>query len=149
LINKYNKIMPDIKLKIVTPERIVFEGDVDQATLPVSDGEVTILPQHRSYIASLKIGEIIIKSDGTEENIAIAGGFLEFADNMLIVLADEAERADEIDLEKAEAARKRAEDIKNKVIRTDETEYARVAAALEKELAKIRVAKKYIARKGL
>lgn len=141
--------MPDIKLKIVTPERIVYEAEVDQATLPVSDGEVTILPNHRSYIASLKIGEIMTKSGGEEENIAVAGGFLEFADNNLIVLADEAERADEIDIEKAEEARKRAEDIKNKVIRTDETEYAHVAATLEKEIAKIRVAKKYISRKGL
>lgn len=141
--------MSDITLKIVTPERIVFEGKVDQVTLPVSDGEVTILPKHRSYIASLKIGEIVIKKDGEESDIAVAGGFLEFADNHLTVLADEAERAEEIDLAKAEEARKRAEDIKNKVIRTDETEYARVAAALEVEMSKIRIAKKYMARKGL
>ncbi len=141
--------MPDIKLKIITPERVVYEGEIDQATLPVSDGEVTILPNHRSYIASLTIGEIMTKTGGEENNIAVAGGFLEFADNTLIVLADEAERADEIDIEQAEKARKRAEDIKNKVIRTDEAEFAHVAATLEKEMAKIRVAKKYMARKGL
>ena len=141
--------MSDIKLKIVTPERVVYEGGVSQVTLPVSDGEVTILPEHRSYIASLKIGEITIKEGNNENNIAVAGGFLEFADNKLIVLADEAERADEIDIEKAEIARKRAEDLKNKVIRTDETEYARVASVLEKEMSKIRIARKYIARKGL
>lgn len=141
--------MSDITLKIVTPERIVFEANVDQVTLPVSDGEVTILPKHRSYIASLTIGEIVIKKDGEESDIAVAGGFLEFADNHLTVLADEAERAEEIDLTKAEEARKRAEDIKNKVICTDETEYARVAAALEVEMSKIRIAKKYMARKGL
>lgn len=141
--------MADIKLKIVTPERVVFESEVDQATLPVSDGDVTILPNHRSYIASLKIGEITIKADGVEDSIAVVGGFLEFADNHLIVLADEAERADEIDLEKAEEARKRAEDIKNKVIRTDEKEYAHVAAVLEKEMSRIRIAKKYISRRGL
>ncbi len=141
--------MPEIKFTIVTPERVVYEADIDQATLPVTDGEVTILPHHRSYIASLTIGEIMTKTNGEETNIAVAGGFLEFADNCLTVLADEAERADEIDIEKAEKARKRAEDIKNKVIQTDDAEYARVAAVLEKELAKIRVAKKYIARKGL
>ncbi|PID52794.1 MAG: ATP synthase F1 subunit epsilon [Candidatus Moraniibacteriota bacterium] len=140
--------MPDIKLKIVTPERVVYEGEVDQVTLPVSDGEVTILPKHRSYIASLTIGEIMTKIGNEEDSVAVAGGFLEFADNKLIVLADEAERADEIDIEKAEAARKRAEDLKSKTIRSDETEYARVAAALEKEMSKIRVAKKYMARKG-
>lgn len=141
--------MANIKLKIVTPERVVYESEIDQATLPVSDGEVTILPNHRSYIASLKIGEIVMKSGKEELSIAVAGGFLEFADNHLIVLADEAERAEEIDLEKAEEARKRAEDLKSKTIRTDDTEYAHVAAVLEKEMSKIRIAKKYIARKGL
>ncbi|MDD3498185.1 MAG: ATP synthase F1 subunit epsilon [Candidatus Moranbacteria bacterium] len=142
--------MDNIKLKIITPERITYESDgINQATLPVSDGEVTILPNHRSYIASLKPGEVILKKDGEEIDLAISGGFIEFHDNELVVLADEAERAEEIDLEKAEEAKKRAEDIKNKVISTDEAEYARVAAALEKELAKIKVAKKYLRRRGL
>ena len=139
----------NIALKIITPEKIVFEGEVEQATLPVSDGEVTILPKHRAYIASLKVGEIVTKKDGDENNIAVVGGFLEFYKNRLTILADEAERADEIDLEAAEKARKRAEDIKNKVIQTDETEYACVAATLEKELSKIKIAKKYLGRRGL
>ena len=138
-----------IKLKVITPERVVFEGEVDQVTLPVSDGEVTILPKHRSYIASLKVGEIVTKKGSEEDNIAVVGGFIEFVDDQLIVLADEALRAEEIDIEKAEAARKRAEDIKNNVIRTDDMEYARVAAALEKELSKIKIKKKYLARRGL
>jgi F-type H+-transporting ATPase subunit epsilon len=138
-----------ITLKVITPERVVFEGEVDQVTLPVSDGEVTILPKHRSYIASLKVGEITTKKGVQENNIAVAGGFLEFADNQLTVLADEALRAEEIDIEAAEVARKRAEDIKNNVIRTDEVEYARVAAALEQELSKIKIAKKYLSRRGL
>ena len=142
--------MDNIKLKIITPERITYESDgINQATLPVSDGEVTILPNHRSYIASLKPGEVILKKDEEEIDLAISGGFIEFHDNELVVLADEAERAEEIDLEKAEEAKKRAEDIKNKVISTDEAEYVRVAAALEKELAKIKVAKKYLRRRGL
>ena len=139
-----------ISLKIVTPERVTYEGEkFKQATLPVSDGEVTILPNHRSYIASLKSGEITLKKDGEEVNLAVTGGFIEFNDNKLIVLADEAERAEEIDLEKAEEARKRAEELKKKAIGTDEVEYARVAAALENELAKIKVAKRYLRRKGL
>lgn len=138
-----------ISLKIITPERITYEGDgIKQATLPTTDGEVTILPNHRSYIASLKPGEVILKRDGEEINLAISGGFIEFHGNELVVLADEAERAEEIDLEKAEEARKRAEELKNKVIATDENEYARVAAALEKELAKIKVVRKYRSRIG-
>jgi F-type H+-transporting ATPase subunit epsilon len=136
-----------ITLKIITPERVVYEAHVDQVTLPVSDGEVTILPKHRSYIASLKAGDIVVKNGTEESDIAVAGGFLEFADNRLIVLADEAERAEEIDLAKAEEARQRAEDLKNQVLQ-DDTEYARVAASLEKELAKIKAARRYLSRKG-
>lgn len=141
--------MSIIKIKIVTPEQVICECEAQQVTLPVTDGEVTILPNHRSYIASLKIGEIIAKKDGAENNIAVVGGFLEFHDNKLVVLADEAERAEEIDIKKAEAAKQRAEDIKNKVIKTDETEYAHVAATLEREMSRIKIAKKFLARKGL
>ncbi len=141
--------MSIIKIKIVTPEQVICECEAQQVTLPVTDGEVTILPNHRSYIASLKIGEIIAKKDGAENNIAVVGGFLEFHDNKLVVLADEAERAEEIDIEKAEAAKQRAEDIKNNVIKTDETEYAHVAATLEREMSRIKIAKKYLSRKGL
>lgn len=126
----------------------MFEGKVKQATLPVTDGEVTILPNHRSYIASLKIGEITVKNGVEEDSIAVAGGFLEFAEGQLTILADEAERADEIDLIKAEEARKRAEELKNRVL-LDETEYARVAATLELEISKIKIAKKYLTRRGL
>ena len=139
-----------INLKIITPERITYEGnEIRQITLPVADGEVTILPNHRSYIASLKSGEVVLRKQDEEIDLAISGGFIELHDNELVVLADEAERAEDIDLKKAEEAKKRAEDLKNKVIKTDEVEYARVAAILEKELAKIKVARRYLKRKGL
>ena len=137
-----------IKFKIITPEKTVFEAEVDQATLPVTDGEVTILPDHRSYIASLKAGEIMLKTEGKETHLAMAGGFLEFDKNTLIVLADRAERAEEIDLARAEEAKKRAEDLKKQKILAGE-EYARVAALVEKEMARIRVAKKHRTRHGL
>lgn len=138
-----------IKFKIVTPEKTVYESEIDQATLPVANGEVTILPNHRSYIASLKPGEIMLKKSGEESGFSVSGGFIEFNHNNLIVLADTAERAEEIDVKRAEDARKRAEDIKNQRISIDETEYARVAAAIEKEMARIRVAKKHHTKKGI
>jgi F-type H+-transporting ATPase subunit epsilon len=137
-----------IHFKIVTPERTVYENEVDQATLPVSDGEVTILPNHRSYIASLKSGEIILKVGKEEISMATAGGFLEFDKNNLIVLADKAERAEEIDLQRAEEARKKAEEIKKQKF-VDEAEAARIAAAVEKEFARIKVAKKHRSKKGM
>jgi len=132
-----------IQFKIVTPEKTVYEDMIDQATLPVTDGEVTILPNHRSYIASLKPGEIMLKSAGKETLLATSGGFIEFNGNSLVVLADTAEAAEEIDIKRAEEARKRAEDLKNEKISMDEMEYAKVAAAIEKESARIRVAKKH------
>lgn len=138
-----------IKFKIVTPEKTVFEDEVEQATLPVTDGEVTILPNHRSYIASLKAGEVMVRKDGQEINLATAGGFVEFDKNVLIVLADRAERAEEIDLVRAEEARKRAEELKKEALSADETEYARIAALIEKETARIRVAKKHHTRHGV
>lgn len=138
-----------IKFKIVTPERTVFEEEIDQATLPVTNGEVTILPNHRSYIASLKAGgEITLKKSGEEISLAVAGGFIEFANNNLVVLADRAERAEEIDLKRAEEARQRAEELMKTKI-TDEGEYAKVAAAIEKEMARIKVARKHHTKSGI
>jgi len=141
--------MKKIKFKIVTPERTVFEEEVDQATLPVTDGEVTILPDHRSYIASLKAGEIMLRKDGKEIEMAISGGFIEFDNNKLVVLADTAEHAEEIDLKRAEEARVRAEQLKKEKVIMDESEFARVAAAVEKEMARIKVARKHRTKRGI
>lgn len=132
-----------IKFKIITPEHTVFESDVSQVTLPVSDGEVTILANHRPYIASLKPGEIILKIEGEESSLVVSGGFIEFNQNNLTVLADTAERAEEIDLQRAEEARVRAEEIRKEKISMDDSDYARVAASIEKELARIKVGSKH------
>lgn len=140
-----------IQVKVITPERTVFEGEMYQATLPVSDGLVTILPNHRSYIASLKPGEVIIKKtpkDEEETDLYVSGGFIEFCDNNLVVLSDEAERAEEIDLKEAQAARERAEEIKSQKM-IDEGEYARVVASIEKQLARIKIARKSYTRRGM
>jgi F-type H+-transporting ATPase subunit epsilon len=135
--------MVKIKFKIVTPEKTVFESEIDQVTLPVLDGEVTILPNHRSYIAALKAGEIMLKTEGKETLMATSGGFIEFNGNTLVVLADTAEAAEEIDVKRAEEAKQRAEDIKKEKIMMNDEEYARVAAAIEKESSRIKVARKH------
>jgi len=143
------KTKPTMMVKIVTPEKSVFEGEVFQVTLPTTVGEITILPHHIPYIAGLKSGEVLLKGERGENSIAISDGFIEFRRNQLIVLADTAERAEEIDLERAEVARKRAEDIKYERIQVDEAEFASVAVALEKEMARVGVAKKHHTRKGV
>lgn len=143
--------MSQIKFKIVTPERTVMEEEAYQATLPVVGGEVTILPNHIPYIGAIKAGEIIIRKEANGEEISLvtSGGFAEFHDNTLVILADTAERAEEIDLARAEEARTRAEELKKETIHMGEEEYARTAALIEKELARVRVARKHHSKRGI
>lgn len=140
-----------IKLKVVTPEKTVIEQEIYQATLPVVGGVVTILPNHMPYIGALSAGEIILRTEagGEETSLATSGGFVEFHDGVLFLLADTAERAEEIDLARAEEARKRAEDLKKERLDMDDEEYARTAAILEKELARVKVARRHHTRHGL
>lgn len=143
--------MSKIRFKIVTPERTVVEEEVYQATLPVEEGEVTLLPDHMPYIGALKAGEIVLRKEngGDEESLATSGGFVEFHDNTLSVLADTAERAEEIDLTRAEEARKRAEELNASEVIMDAEAYARTAALIEKEMARIRVARKHHSKRGI
>jgi len=138
-----------IKFKIVTPERTVFEEQVDQITLPTQEGEITVLPEHIPLIAVLAPGELTARQGGKEIAMAVSGGMVEVRKNELTILADTAERAEEIDLARAEEARQKAEKLKDEKIRMDETEYAAVAALMERNLARIKVARKHLTRRGM
>jgi F-type H+-transporting ATPase subunit epsilon len=138
-----------IKFKIVTPERTVFESEINQVTLPTQEGEITVLPNHIPLISVLTPGELVAKVGGEEIAMAVSGGMIEVRSNEITILADTAERAEEIDLSRAEEARKRAEDLKDEKIRMDETEYAAVAALMERNLARIKVARKHLTRRGM
>jgi F-type H+-transporting ATPase subunit epsilon len=141
--------MSTLTLKLVTPERLVASMEASAVTLPIADGDVTILPEHTPYIGALKAGEVIVHlADGREESLAVSGGFVEFDSGMLSILADTAERAEEIDIERAEAARTLAETIQLRQESMSEEEYARVAAAIEKEMIRIKVVRKHHNRVG-
>ena len=133
----------------MTPEKTVFEDSIDQVTLPTQEGEITVLPEHIPLIAVLAPGELTIKQDGKEIAMAVSGGMIEVRKNELTILADTAERAEEIDIKRAEEARERAEKLKDEKIRMDETEYAAVASLMERNLARIKVAKKHLTRRGM
>jgi F-type H+-transporting ATPase subunit epsilon len=90
-----------IKLEIVTPERLVFDETVDAVTLPGSEGELGILPHHAPLVSTLGVGELRIRSGGQEEYFAIAGGFVQVLPDKVVVMAETADIASEIDLEKA------------------------------------------------
>ncbi|MBI4262401.1 ATP synthase F1 subunit epsilon [Candidatus Uhrbacteria bacterium] len=132
-----------LHFKIVSPERIVFEDDVDQVTIPTKDGEITVLPNHLPLVAALQAGELLIKTGAARIPMAISGGFVEVQPkSQVIVLADTAEKVEEIDLERAEAARQRAQMLaKDKI--TEASEYAALAAKMEKELVRLKIARKY------
>lgn len=138
-----------IKFKIVTPERTVLESEIDQLTLPTQEGEITVLPNHIPLISVLVPGELIAKNGDEETAMAVSGGIVEVRKNEITILADTAERAEEIDVKRAEEARERAEKLKVERIQTDEAQYATAAAILEKNLARIRVAKKHLTRRGM
>ena len=98
-----------IKLEIVTPERLVFDETVDGVTLPGSDGELGVLPHHAPLVSTLGIGELKIRTGGVEDYFAIVGGFVQVLPDSVVVMAETADLSSEIDLEKAAAARRDAE----------------------------------------
>lgn len=141
--------MKSFTLSLVTPERKLLEEDVLQVTLPTEAGEVTILPDHVPYIAALKSGEARVETvRGEVQSFAILGGFVEFHDNALSVLADAAERADEIDLERARLAEERAREIREKKVDVSAEEQERAVAALERAWARLHVGKKHRSHHG-
>ena len=98
-----------LRLEIVTPEKLAFEDDVDSVVLPGSQGELGVLPHHAPLVSTLGVGELRIRKGANEEAFAIAGGFLQVLPEKVVVMAETADMASEIDVEKAEAARREAE----------------------------------------
>ncbi|MDD3608024.1 MAG: F0F1 ATP synthase subunit epsilon [Candidatus Moranbacteria bacterium] len=139
--------MPDkkrIKFEIATPERVVLKEEILQVTVPTQEGEITVLPKHSPLVSILKPGVLELKKlDGEIEIISVSGGFIEVLLNKVIILADTAERAEEIDIERAEEARKRAEESLKDMRSVDASQFAQLAAQIEKELARVRSAKKW------
>jgi len=131
-----------LHVEIVTAEKVVYSAEgVDEVVAPGSEGEFAVLPQHAAFITMLAPGEMrIIRSGSDEEVMAITGGFFEVRNDRVVILADAAERAEEIDIARAEAARRRAEEsLREKVELAD---LAQTQAALMRALARLRVAEK-------
>ncbi|MBM2826154.1 MAG: F-type H+-transporting ATPase subunit epsilon [Dehalococcoidia bacterium] len=132
--------MPTLRLEIVTAERSLFSGDVDTVIAPGIEGELGILPNHVPLLTALTYGELVAKKGNEEFSFAIGGGFLEVRPDKVVVLADVAERAEEIDLERAEIARRRAEERVR--LRPADIDLVRAEAALRRALIRVRVAER-------
>lgn len=136
--------MNTIHFKIATPEKVVYENDVFQVSIPTTTGEITVLPHHSPLVSILQAGEMKIVDANGEQIIAIASGFLEVkANNEIVILADSAERAEHIDIELAEEARKRAEEQMEAIKGQQDVDYAKLQAVIDREMNRIKVGKKY------
>jgi F-type H+-transporting ATPase subunit epsilon len=139
--------MSSLKIDIVTAERVVYSEDVDIIVAPGVEGQLGILPHHAPLMTILQAGELVVRRGGEEDSLAISGGFLEVRPDRVIVLADSAERAEEIDEARAEAAKKRAEErLATRHAGLDED---RCEAALRRAMARLTVAEKIKRRRKL
>ena len=132
--------MAGIRLDIVTAEQLVFSEEVDLVVAPGIDGEMAILPHHAPLMTMLQPGELLVRQEGKEFSLAVTGGFLEVRPDRVTVLADAAERAEDIDAARAEEAKQRAQE--RLAGRLDEADRARVEAALRRSLIRLRVVEK-------
>ncbi len=126
-----------IQCDIVTQERTVFSEQVDYVSLPGAEGIMGILPNHAPLLTALQFGEVMVRQEKDEQYFAIGGGFAEVQPDHVIILADSAEQAEEIDLERAERARLRAEEVMKAGVSVDAARYAQIDAALRR--AQIRI----------
>lgn len=129
--------MPTMQIAVVTGEREIYRGEAEMVVTPGVEGELGILPHHAALLTALKTGEMRIKLGGAEDNLFISGGFLEVYNNAVTVLADVAEQAEEIDQQRAEEARRRAQALLSD--ERDERERLRLNADLERAITRLHI----------
>lgn len=130
-----------IKLQIVTPEKIVYQEEVDQITAPTKDGEITVLPNHAGLLTQIVPGEIVVKKGKTANILAVTGGFMEVSKNSVNILADHAIRAEDIEVMKAQEAQRKAQKLMEE--KTSEKDFAIAQSEMIKAIIQLRVATKY------
>ena len=140
-----------IKFKIVTPERLVLEEMVDQVSLPTTEGEITVLPDHIPLISGLASGDVVAVINGEHVPMAVVGGFVEVKQNdgatEVAVLADFAEHISEISDEKIAQAKARAGELKKQLENKEHVDFEHFEAELERSLTRVKIADKWRTRK--
>ena len=130
-----------LQLDIVTPERLAYSDEVDSVVLPGSEGELGVLPHHAPLVSTLGAGELRLRKGGDEESFAIVGGFLQVLPDKVVVMAETADLASEIDLATAQEARRQAEQALGGGY-VEGADLAAARAALQTALLRIRVAER-------
>jgi F-type H+-transporting ATPase subunit epsilon len=133
--------MARLRCEVVTAERTVFQDDVDMVVAPGSEGQLGILPHHAHLMTTLTYGELVLHREGQEDEfIAIGGGFMEVGPDHVTILADSAERAEEIDVARAESARQRAAELMSQK-RDEDQDFFRAEAAMRRSQIRLKVAR--------
>ncbi|HQR35548.1 MAG TPA: F0F1 ATP synthase subunit epsilon [Blastocatellia bacterium] len=127
-----------LNLEVITPERLVLRESVDEVVVPGLDGELGILPEHTALISQLKTGVLTFRQGTTSKQLHVSGGFVEVQADGVSVLSDVAERPEEIDLARAEAARERAE--KRLKAQGDDVDFRRAELKLQRAMVRIQLA---------
>lgn len=136
-----NKI---IKFEIATPERVVLKEEIVQITVPTRQGEITVLANHIPLVSILEPGVVeLVKPDNSRYDLAVSGGFIEVMKDKIVILADTAERAEEIDLDRAETARQEAKQSMKNLRREDQERFTNFNAKIAKELARTKAVKRW------
>ncbi|MCX6751808.1 MAG: ATP synthase F1 subunit epsilon [Candidatus Nomurabacteria bacterium] len=144
--------MKQLKLKIITPERLILEEMVDQVSLPTTLGEITVLPDHIPLITGLTSGDVVALVNGEHVPMAVVGGFLEVKQDEngitnVAVLADFAEHMSELSDEAIEKAKARAEELRKQMENKEVVDYEHFAAELERSLTRVKIADKWRTKK--
>lgn len=130
--------MSTFLLEIVTPERKVYEQEVNMIIVRGVEGELGILPNHIPLVTPLKIAPLEAKKSGGTDTIAVSGGFMEVRKNKVVILAESAELPEEIDVDRAKAAKDRAQ--KRLQARQDDIDYRRAEMAMQRAMTRLSVA---------
>jgi F-type H+-transporting ATPase subunit epsilon len=132
-----------IRCEIASQDRLVYEGDADMIIVPGIEGEMGILPNHAPLLSTLKLGVLKLRFQGEEKAFTISGGVIEVQPNLVTVLADSAENVLEIDVARAEAARKRAEELLAQGPSSDTDAFLNLEAALRRSNLRIEAVKRF------
>lgn len=140
-----------LQLKIVTPEKLIFEEEVESVTIPTTEGEITILPDHIPLIATLASGNIIANSNGEEIPMAVVGGFVEVRKDdiktIVAILADFAEHVKDISDEEIQKAKDKAEELRKKAENGEIVDFEHFETELERSLTRVKIADKWRTKK--
>lgn len=132
-----------MNLSIISPEKVLYTGEVDELIAPTVSGEIAILPQHADLLTQLADGEMTAKYKGKDTYIAVTGGFLQIQNNMISVIADFAIRTEEIDAKKALEAQQRAEEkLKERREDISDQDFAAINTEMQRAILQLKVVRK-------